>query len=380
VITERRARLLLVTRNFPPLTGGMERLNRAMLAGLGNSGELRLVGPEGCASFVPDGVIAFEAPAKQPFWFLLSALWSSLVVAVRYRPRVILAGSGLTAPVAWLAGQTCNARIAVYLHGLDLVVQSTIYQSLWIPMIRRAHVVLVNSENTRRLALTKGVEASRIRVIYPGTTMPDLSPDARDSFRSEHRLEGVPLLLSVGRLTPRKGLAEFVRDVFPRVLAAAPSSVLMIIGHDAKDALTRSVGAPSEVSRVLELAGELGIAQSVKILPRCDDLELSRAFAAADVHVFPVREIAGDIEGFGMVAIEAAAHGVPTVAYRVGGVSEAVSDGVSGALITPGDETGFADAVLRFLSDGFDRDSARAHANRFSWEEFHQRIERALFK
>src|SRR3546814_1721721 len=104
--------------------------------------------------------------------------------------------------------------------------------------------------------------------------------------------------------------------------------------------------------------------RSSDLIGRIGDRELEDAWAASAVHVFPVREIPGDPEGFGMVAMEAAAHGVPTVAYAVGGVPDAVLDGTSGVLVQPGDEVGFAEAVDRTLSVGFVRESVqigRAH-------------------
>src|SRR3546814_17104755 len=79
-----------------------------------------------------------------------------------------------------------------------------------------------------------------------------------------------------------------------------------------------------------------------------------------------------------MVAMEAAAHGVPTVAYAVGGVPDAVLDGTSGVLVQPGDEVGFAEAVDRTLSVGFVRESVRGWAEQFDWHLFGDAIEREL--
>src|SRR3546814_12930756 len=68
-------------------------------------------------------------------------------------------------------------------------------------------------------------------------------------------------------------------------------------------------------------------------------------YKAASAHIFPVREIPGDPEGFGMVAVEAAAHGVPTIAFATGGIVDAVAEGESGRLIRPGDYGAFAGVV-----------------------------------
>ncbi len=106
--------------------------------------------------------------------------------------------------------------------------------------------------------------------------------------------------------------------------------------------------------------------------------ELDDAYAAADVHVFPVREIPGDPEGFGMVAIEAAAHALPTVAYATGGVVDAVAAGVSGLLVAPGDCKGFADAVLELLRRPLQAEAIRLFAADFTWDRFGERVSDAL--
>jgi phosphatidylinositol alpha-1,6-mannosyltransferase len=109
------------------------------------------------------------------------------------------------------------------------------------------------------------------------------------------------------------------------------------------------------------------------LLGRCDDRTLSDAFQAADVHIFPVRDTPGDVEGFGMVAIEAAAHGLPTVAFDVGGVADAVVAGRTGSLVSSSDYEEFASQVLQWLDRSRDercRTSCRTASYRFSWERF----------
>ena len=154
--------------------------------------------------------------------------------------------------------------------------------------------------------------------------------------------------------------------------------MLVIIGDEAPDALHGSaIGARS---RLLELATAQGMAESVRHLGALDDEQLSLAYAASDVHVFPVREVEGDVEGFGMVAIEAAAYGLPTVAFAVGGVPDAVADGISGYLVKPGDYDAFADCVSQAL-DGeprLDRRHIAEFAQAFNWSEFTRRMMKVL--
>lgn len=372
---ESRRRVLIVTRNLPPLVGGMERLNWHLAEQLAGLAEVRLVAPAGSGALAPGGTEVAEV-ALRPLWrFLLSAGWRARSIARRWRPHVVLAGSGLTAPMAWLAAKACGARAAVYLHGLDIGVRHRLYRLAWVPAIRRMDVVIANSSATRRLALEAGVLESRIAVVPPGVDPPDAQEHAAERaarFRAGHDLGQGPILLSVGRLTERKGLREFVRDVLPSIAAEHPDVRLVVIGEAASDAL--AARSQSRAS-ILAAAREHDVADCVRFLGVVTDRQaLSDAYRSASVHVFPVRQLAGDPEGFGMVAIEAAAHGLATAAYATGGVIDAVAEGVTGRLVPPEDAAALGLAVLDLLAKPLPQDVMRAHAVRFAWPRFGERI------
>lgn len=374
-------RTLLVTRNFPPLRGGMERLNARMFDALhAHDAGAALVGPAGSGRFVPAGARVAELPSGSLPSAVLASVARGVAMARAIRPHIVLAGSGLTAPAAVLAARAVSAQPAVYLHGLDIVAPSRVYRTLWWPCIRRCRRVLVNSANTRRLAIDAGVAADRIRIVNPGTELPTADPSARARYRSLHGIaDDVPVLLSVGRLTTRKGLAEFVGHALPTIVARHPNARLLIIGDQAQDALHRGRGAGFE--RVRAAAEARGLVPNVAWLGPCSEEELADAYQAADAHVFPVRDLPGDVEGFGMVAIEAAAHGLATVAFDVGGVADAVMDGRNGQLVRADDHAAFARAVLDVLAspDRAARSAeARAFAQRFSWERFGREVIEAL--
>jgi phosphatidylinositol alpha-1,6-mannosyltransferase len=363
-----KPRLLLVTRNFPPLWGGMERLNWHIADELARAYEVTVVGPAGAVAHAPAGVRVIEVPLR-PLWrFLLLATWRALRAARRSRPEVVLAGSGLTAPLAWLAARFSGARAAVYVHGLDLTVPHPAYRALWRPALRRMDRVIANSSATAGLARGIGIAPARIHIVHPGVEMPVLDAAARTRFRAVHGLgEHTPVLLSVGRLTARKGLREFVADVLPRIVAQRSDVQLLVVGDAPVDALYAQAQSPASIRAAADAAG---VGQHVHFLGTRFGAELADAYAAADVHVFTVRELPNDPEGFGMVAVEAAAHGLSTVAYATGGVVDAVADDESGILISPENAIDFAAAVLRLLAQPLPAARARAFAKRFAWPQF----------
>lgn len=373
-----RDSLLLISRNLPPLRGGMERLNAHMAHEFASDRAVVVFGPKGTKLPQSENMVLRTSPLGGVAGFLVWAAFAAVAESWRRRPAWVLGGSGLVAPVVWLAARAGHARSAIYIHGLDIVVDHALYRRVWLPAIRQATRVVANSRNTARLAAEAGIEIDRVTVISPGVTLPGERGNDAEAFRAKYQLGDDDLLLSVGRLTSRKGLASFVEHAFPIILDARPRTTLLVIGDDAQDALVTQ--GSSERARALEVAERLGVTARVRMLGPVSEAELHAAYDASTVHVFPVRDVPGDVEGFGMVAIEAAAQGLPTVAFASGGVPDAVADGVSGRLVASGDYAALAVAVIDVASAGrdvFDQPS-RAFARGFEWSSFGEKMRASL--
>ncbi|WP_373928093.1 glycosyltransferase family 4 protein [Abyssibacter sp.] len=333
------------------MLGGMERLNWHMADELAKAADVRAIAPKGSAAQAPSSVQVDEIPIS-PLWsFLLLSAIRAIRVAKHWKPDVVLAGSGLTAPAAWVSGRLTHARACAYVHGLDLAVEHVLYRRLWRPVLRRLDHIVANSSATLALGRAIGIAPERMTRVCPGVTMPPptVTPDELTAFRQQHRLPASHVLIAVGRLTARKGLAEFVEYGLPSVIEAIPDVVFLIVGEAPTQALRAAVQTPDDIRAAARRAG---VETALRFAgPIHDRQQLSVAYGVADVHVFPVREVAGDPEGFGMVTLEAAAHGLPTAAFQTGGIRDAVANRQSGQLLRPGDYLGLSRAIVEMIGD-----------------------------
>jgi len=200
-----------------------------------------------------------------------------------------------------------------------------------------------------------GAAAERIHIIAPGVDRAFFAPgDHRQARRAVGFPTDRPLLLFVGRIQPLKGLDVAVAALAELVHGGAGSSSYRRLGGGGRvsDAVLAVIGGPSgpqgadEVHRIEELVAELGLADRVRFLPPQGHEMLSTFYRAADVCVVPSRS-----ESFGLVALEAAACGVPVVASAVGGLTTLVDDGRSGYLVEGRDPLLWAQRVAGILTD-----------------------------
>lgn len=373
----KKQRILLITRNLPPLVGGMERLNWHMADELSKYAEVKVVGPTGAAAIKPKNVQVLESPLKPLGLFMLIALCKAFWTAVCFKPNVIIAGSGLTAPLVWLISKLTGAKSVVYIHGFDITAAHWVYQKIWVPFFKRMDCVIVNSTPTKTLALNAGVLEKKMSIVHPGVTLPVTAQpsNAIQSFKKKYNLEHKKILLSVGRLTTRKGLKEFVQNSLAYIVQQEPDVILVVVGESPKNSLGAGLQTREEI---LEAARKNQVENHILFLGVItDNQQLATIYEVADVHVFPVRHIPEDPEGFGMVAIEAAAHGTSTIAFATGGIVDAVKQNESGWLVEKNNYEKLSEQVIFALQQAKKTEQCQNFAKEFEWNIFGKKITEA---
>jgi phosphatidylinositol alpha-1,6-mannosyltransferase len=270
--------------------------------------------------------------------------------------------------VAWVVARMTFCPVIVYAHGEELTGwgNGTKYKAMCFTL-RHADKVVANSDNTRDELLRMGVDADKIAIIYPGVDVHCFRPGLPfdDLRRGLGWQEGQKLVLSVGRLSRRKGFDTVVRCL-PQLLQQ---------GLDIQYAL---IGIGEDHEYLSGLATELGVSERVHFLGHVSPEDLPRWYNACDIFVMPNRDINGDTEGFGMVYLEAAACGKPSIAGKAGGTGNAVIDGATGVRVD-GERLGeVATAIERLITDRayssrLGRQGYSRAVTEFSWEAIAQK-------
>ncbi|MDQ1724122.1 MAG: phosphatidyl-myo-inositol dimannoside synthase, partial [Frankiaceae bacterium] len=221
-------------------------------------------------------------------------------------------------------------------------------------------------------ALPAGV---RLEQLTPGVDVGLFRPDVDGTaVRERYGLTGRPVVVCVSRLVPRKGQDTLI-DAWPRVLAVVPDALLLLVGGGAGQA------------DLEKRASERGIAHAVVITGGVPWTELPAHFAAGDVFAMPCRTRWGgfDVEGLGIVYLEASATGLPVVAGNSGGAPDAVLEGKTGLVVDGTDTAATAAAIVSLLVDGERRRAMGAAGRawveeRWQWEQIAARLRGWLFE
>ncbi len=241
--------------------------------------------------------------------------------------------------VSVVAGWGGRLPVVVYAHGEEITGwRDPLKRTAMRWTYRHADAVIANSNATMDLLVELGVERGRIAMIRPGVDVERFGPQVNgERIRAKLGVGSSPLILSVGRLQPRKG--------FDRVIEALPT-----VARGVADVQYAIVGRGGDEARLRRLAFEHNVADRVHFAGGVSDDALPEWYAACDVFAMPNRDIEGDTEGFGMVYLEAAASGKGVLAGRDGGTGSAVLDGETGIRVDGHSVVAVAAALSRLLT------------------------------
>lgn len=293
--------------------------------------------------------------------FLFRLLHQIPAAVERFKPDVILYSSMVTAMVAPFLSRRVDVPMVAINHGQDVTLPLWIYQKYLPFVFRKLSGVISVSEATRRESIKRGMDPEK-GIALPNGLDPARSVNLPDPARSKRVLSeqfGIesdparPLILTVGRQVKRKGHAWFIREVMPLL----PDEIEYLI-----------VGDGPEYDAIQQQIKDSGFESRVFLTGRQPDEVLQMAYSAANLFVMPNIPVKGDMEGFGIVLLEANQAGLPAVASDLEGIRDVIKQGVNGYRVPYGDAEAFTDKVKYVLNQ--EKESLSVSAKDYVLEQF----------
>lgn len=343
-------KIIFLARRFPPSVGGMERFAYDLSNSLEDKVELKKITWGGSSKLLP-----LILP-----WFFLQSL---VYIMLHPNIRLIHIQDAVQAPIGWLLRLVTRRPYIVVAHGLDITFPKFKYQKLIIPFVRRADYVIAISDATRRQTELRGIKKTKLRTITLGVYDDYDNPESDRKMLSKNlnlSLSNKIIILTTGRLVKRKGVAWFVEKVLPILTKKYPNLYYLIAGDG------------EERDNIIKATEARNMHGHVKLLGRVTDETRSLLYQTCDIFVMPNIKVRGDMEGFGIVAHEAATAAVPVVASRLEGIRDAIHDQENGILLTPHDKRAFVETIDNLLanpkqSKKFGRQAREYTLDHFSW-------------
>ena len=377
---------LLLTENFPPKEGGSGRWFWELYSRLPNDKVLIVANdtPEGREFDKTHELDIVRIELESTEWGLASTkglgfYWETIRKVLKlikehdieevHCGRVIPEGV-IARALKLLAG----ARYNCFVHGEDVETAATSREhSLLVKNVcKNASMLICNSENTANIVRKLGFDSgSKCEVLHPGVDTSRFEVAAPDtSFRQQMGWSGKRVLLTVGRLQRRKG-QDFLIKSMPALLNEFPDLFYAVVGRG------------ECYDELISLVDQHKLHDNVCVYPDMDDEALIKCYQQCDIFILPNRTIDNDIEGFGMVLVEAQVCGKPVIAGDSGGTRETMNIGKTGHIIDCSSTENLLNGLSpilrnREIVDG-EVDIADYAKNRFNWDQHVAKAKR-LFK
>lgn len=347
--------ILFITRNYPPKVGGLEEYSYNLIREF--------------ASRDTTYKITLSKSKKHLLWFFPYSFFKALYFIRKYSIQHIHLCDGFLAPVGLLLKLLTGAKVTVTIHGLDITYSHPFYQ-MFIPWcITKLDGVVCVSHSTRDECVRRVIPCPNCTVI-PNGIRPNqlyLQQPKNELLRKLENLIGIciknkKVLFTIGHLVKRKGVAWFVENVMPRL----ETSYLYVVA-----------GEGPERQTIQEIVNRYNLQDCVLLLGEVSNEDRKVIYNASDIFIMPNITVPGDVEGFGIVALEAGSCGLPVVASDIQGLRDAVINGKTGYLVEESDVEGF---VNRITDMNLKKDQIREIVNStFDWEKLYKDYRTFLF-
>jgi len=304
---QKRLKVLYITRKYPPCVGGMENFSYNLFNNFDRND-------------IDIDLIKLGKKQINLIWFLPYAFFKTLFLAKNY--DIIFCGDALLSVIGFFTKVFFRKKkVVVNVFGLDITYKNLIYQFYLKMFYNKFDMYISISKETDRTLQNRGVYKSTI--ITPGIDVNIKDENlviSDEDFRKKYSIaKDDVILITVGRLVKRKGVAWFLENVMPKLM-----------NHNVKYLI---VGNGDDRENIEKIIDDKDLSSKVQLLGRVTDEDLSAVYSYSDIFVMPNIHVENDMEGFGIVAAEASLYGLIVIASGIEGIKDAIINEKNGYLL-----------------------------------------------
>ena len=352
--------ILFVSHKYPPATGGMEKQSFELIEGI-----RKLTKTHHILFQKEESIFSF-------FW----KLNKRILTKIKAHPniRLIHFNDGLVASLSLYHKGYTQLKKVVTLHGLDVVFPFPYFQHKIVPQFEKFDLIIAVSHATADAAIRRGISAEKVIVIPNGvdhriTQANHILSDKEKLMQRFPQLNlDKPYLLTLGRPVKRKGFSWFIKNVLPliqqdvQLILVGPfkkktpffERILTILPKKYYQLVTLFLGYPSDAKNIRHLIKQPDINPHVKHLGKVAFEDLQLLLANATAFLMPNIYVDGDMEGFGLVCLEASLSGTLVLASEIEGITDAIKHHKNGILLTSKDPIAWRNQIQQILSNPAD--------------------------
>ncbi len=299
-------KIVFITRKYPPSIGGMEKLSYEVTTRVAKLNESEIIALKKPQIFLP--------------FFMIYALIKTIL---KKEKCIVHIGDGLLSPLGPIIKKTKGFPIILTLHGLDITFPNLFYQKIMPFFMKKYDKIICISNKVIEECEKRGIQKNKCVFIPIGIQNKSKIEFNKNMLKEKlnRDLAEKEILLSVGRFVERKGFDWFLSQVFPKILKKHNNVVYLVVGKGKIE------------NKMKQIIKEKNLDKNVFLLGEVENKLLQEVFACSDIFVMPNIKIKGDMEGFGIVAIEAASYGLPVIASNLEGIKDAIKNEKNGILV-----------------------------------------------
>ncbi|NCF75127.1 MAG: glycosyltransferase [Xanthomonadaceae bacterium] len=337
---------LLFTIDFPPNFGGVANYYRKICEYLPSDKIIVLTIKDIKAE---DGEQSYKIYRKNlltklviwPKW--LPCFWYLYRIIKKEKIKTVLVGQVLPlGTVVMVLAKIMNFDYLVLTHSFDILVAQKSKRKKYLlkKILKNAKYITSNSDFTKQELIKLGIKENKITTIYPCPYFkPPADKKTKNDLIKRYNLKNKKIIFTVGRMVERKG-ADMVIKSIPKIKKEIANIVYIIAGGDA-----------SYKKKLRELSEKFSVNDKVIFMPNAKDEEIKALYDLGDLFIMPCRQMNEDVEGFGIVFLEANFFNKPVIGGKSGGAIEAIVNNKTGLLVNPLNLNEISRAVIKLLKD-----------------------------